>query len=364
VVAVTHSLHNRTNIGAQAYTYDGLGDRVRVDKARGTRHFVYDAWGRVIAEYGASALDVKAEFIWAVPPAANDNSPFGGGDHIGGYAPLALVAENGSNSLELYWVHGNHLGVPLVTTNAAGQVVTPGNDFLRPGFPGQSEVLADLYYNRARDYDPVTGRYIQADPIGLGGDVNPYVYAGADPVNGIDPDGLVWKEVGGALLVGGANLGYQLYNNGGRWECVDWWEVADWALMGSGLGFARSWFVGMVRKPTGNYTSWVFNTVSKRLRKHNGLVGKEVDLHHWLVTQNIMNGMKRHLGKSGRKLVDRTFNQPWNLNPVNRTFHQQTLNRAGYAQRLIRGAPRPVQGIGVTTLVAGGVNAAEVLAND
>ncbi|MFL0357579.1 RHS repeat domain-containing protein [Erythrobacter sp. GH1-10] len=182
--------YDRTNIGAQSYAYNGLGDRVRVNKPTGTRHFVYDAWGRVIGEYGASALDVKAEFIWAIPPAANDNSPFGGGDEIAGFTPLALVAEDASNQLELYWVHGNHLGVPIVTTNAQGQVVSPGNDFLRPGFPGQSQVLSDLYYNRARDYDPVTGRYIQADPIGLAGDVNPYVYAGADPVNAIDPLGL------------------------------------------------------------------------------------------------------------------------------------------------------------------------------
>ncbi|MDP2129901.1 MAG: RHS repeat-associated core domain-containing protein [Erythrobacter sp.] len=181
--------YDRSNIGAQTYSYNGLGDRVRVDKPTGTRHFVYDSQGRVVAEYGASASEVKAEFIWAVPPAANDNSPFGGDDGIVGYAPLALVAENGLNQLELYWVHGNHLGVPIVTTNALGQVVDPGDDFLRPGFPGQSQVLSDLYYNRARDYDPVLGRYIQADPIGLLGDVNPYLYAGADPVNMIDPLG-------------------------------------------------------------------------------------------------------------------------------------------------------------------------------
>jgi RHS repeat-associated protein len=181
--------YDRTNVGAQTYVYNGLGDRVRVVKPTGARHFVYDTQGRVVAEYGASASEVKAEFIWAVPPGANDNSPFGGDDGIVGYAPLALVAQNGANQLELYWVHGNHLGVPLVTTNALGQMVDPGTDFLRPGFPGQSQVLSDLYYNRARDYDPVLGRYIQADPIGLLGDVNPYVYAGADPVNMIDPDG-------------------------------------------------------------------------------------------------------------------------------------------------------------------------------
>ncbi len=147
----------------------------------------------------------KAEFIWALPPAANDNSPFGGDDGIDGYAPLALVTTNTSSQLTLYWVHGNHLGVPMVITNALGLVVDPGNDFLRPGFPGQSQVLSDLYYNRARDYDPVLGRYIQADPIGLLGDVNPYLYANADPVNMIDPFGefgLAGAAVGFVIDVG------------------------------------------------------------------------------------------------------------------------------------------------------------------
>jgi RHS repeat-associated protein len=59
--------------------------------------------------------------------------------------------------------------VPVVYTSANGIPVAPPGDYLLPGFPGQSRVMADLYYNRYCDYDPVTGRYIQADPIGLGG---------------------------------------------------------------------------------------------------------------------------------------------------------------------------------------------------
>lgn len=230
--------YNRTSIGALSYTYKGVGDQVRVDKSTGTGHFVYDAWGRVVAEYGVSASDVKAEFIWALPPATNDNSPFGGGDHIAGYAPLALVAENSASQLELYWVHGNHLGVPIVTTDAQGQVVSPANDFLRLGFPGQSQVLSDLYYNRARDYDPLTGRYIQADPIGLWGDVNPYVYAGADPVNMLDPFGLrstdgdwtygtqfaLIKEAGDALAAVNAR-------NAGLRYCIDPIQVMGGVLL-------------------------------------------------------------------------------------------------------------------------------------
>lgn len=64
------------------------------------------------------------------------------------------------------------------------------NDYLAPGFPGQSRVIADLYYNRYRDYDPTTGRYIQADPIGLAGGANNYAYAENNPIGLIDPLGL------------------------------------------------------------------------------------------------------------------------------------------------------------------------------
>ncbi|MBA4044790.1 MAG: hypothetical protein C0471_10275, partial [Erythrobacter sp.] len=39
--------YDRSNIGAQTYSYNGLGDRVRVEKPTGTRHFVYDTQGRV-----------------------------------------------------------------------------------------------------------------------------------------------------------------------------------------------------------------------------------------------------------------------------------------------------------------------------
>jgi hypothetical protein len=47
-----------------------------------------------------------------------------------------------------------------------------------------------FFHNWYRDYDPVTGRFIQVDPIGLGGGLNDYVYANNDPLSWTDPLGL------------------------------------------------------------------------------------------------------------------------------------------------------------------------------
>ncbi len=176
-------LFQKPGEAAQANVYNGLDERVTVTSGGTVRRFVYDPDGRVIGEYGTSATDVIAERIWLTPAAANDNLPFGGDDGTGGYAPLAIVA--GST---LTFVHGTHLGVPQVYTSATGAVVaTPA--YTLPGFPGQYRTLADLSYNKYRDYDPSTGRYLQADPIGLAGGSNPYLYAEGNPVRYVDPKG-------------------------------------------------------------------------------------------------------------------------------------------------------------------------------
>ncbi|EPB1770401.1 DUF6531 domain-containing protein [Escherichia coli] len=58
-----------------------------------------------------------------------------------------------------------------------------------PLLPGEHDEESGLYYNRHRHYDPLQGRYITPDPIGLRGGWNMYQYP-LNPIQVIDPMGL------------------------------------------------------------------------------------------------------------------------------------------------------------------------------
>jgi RHS repeat-associated protein len=116
---------------------------------------------------------------------------------------------------DFVYVHADQLDTPRLATNASGTVVwrwdsdafslgaanqDPDGDTnlvnIRLRFPGQYlDEETGLHYNYFRDYDAVTGRYIQSDPIGLTGGVNTYGYGYDNPLRYVDPLGLRFVDV-------------------------------------------------------------------------------------------------------------------------------------------------------------------------
>lgn len=88
-----------------------------------------------------------------------------------------------------------------------------------------------LYYMRARWYEPRSGRFLTEDPAGLAGGLNPYIFAGADPINGADPSGMRPCEPGEDGHWDGA---------GGHWDGDNWFERREWHHCGSNLPYDPS----------------------------------------------------------------------------------------------------------------------------
>ena len=63
-------------------------------------------------------------------------------------------------------------------------------------YPGQQwDQETELAYDINRYYDASSGRYIQADPIGLDGGWNRFAYVGGNSLNSTDPLGLMTWEI-------------------------------------------------------------------------------------------------------------------------------------------------------------------------
>jgi len=79
-----------------------------------------------------------------------------------------------------------------------------------------------LYVAGERVYDPVTGRFLQPDPLGAVDSGDPYAYAKHDPIDNVDVSGLIVESAWDAfsLGVGVASLTYNLTRDN-----VDWWAV-------------------------------------------------------------------------------------------------------------------------------------------
>ncbi len=102
----------------------------------------------------------------------------------------------------MYFIRTDHIGRPVFATDSTGAKVweamylpfggvhTTTNTPVKLRFPGQwFQSESGLHQNWMRDYDPTTGRYMQADPLGLVDGASVYGYALQNPGRYSDPRG-------------------------------------------------------------------------------------------------------------------------------------------------------------------------------
>ena len=156
-----------------------LGDALR----RSTR-YVYDG-NHVIAEYDGNN-NLLRKYIY--------------GPGIDQPVCMIELAES-----ETYYYHYDALGSVVALSDSSGDTVQTYEysvfgqpaveDINHPNpymFAGRRfDIEIGLYYNRARYYNPFTGRFLQTDPIGYGTGMNMYAYCGNNSLNYADPSGLI-----------------------------------------------------------------------------------------------------------------------------------------------------------------------------
>lgn len=224
---------NASNALALSYTYNILGQRLLKSDARlsgtavppVTQQTVYAEDGigsTVLGNYSnrrstdsaAPAGEMDSTEVIYLPTASG---------------PIPMAAQiNG----RLYAIDSDHLNTPRRLTNQQGQVTwqwlvtgfgevpptTGAQGFAQSGssqsyseqvtfdlrYPGQQwDEETGLAYNLHRYYDAATGRYVQADPIGLEGGFNRFGYVNGDPLRQVDPRGLCPFCLAIPLVAGG-----------------------------------------------------------------------------------------------------------------------------------------------------------------
>lgn len=188
---IVQIINTSTNTTIAQYAFNGLDQRAVKVTGGVTHYFVYDQSGHLLDELNSDG-SIYGSYVWL-------------GDRL-----LATFSGPVSASSNAFYIHVDALNTPRVMTNLSqaigwmwqsgpfgegGQSPLSFGGSFRPRMAGQFYDAEDAkHYNYFRNYDPVTGRYMESDPIGLGGGINTYAYVKNNPLRFSDPFGLCGQK--------------------------------------------------------------------------------------------------------------------------------------------------------------------------
>jgi RHS repeat-associated protein len=202
---------NETGAGATTFTYD-LANRLKTATVgAATETYAYAGDGvRLSASTGALASQTT-KFLWdrnfGLPQLAIERN---GSDALLRYYRFGLDLLRQTAGSTTYYYHHDGLGSVGDVTSSVGASLTWGEYYpyglvrqagvgagapaVQPfGFTGeQLDSVTTLYYLRARQYDPGTGRFLSTDPAVpamMDPSVGAYVYVRNSPIGTTDPSG-------------------------------------------------------------------------------------------------------------------------------------------------------------------------------
>jgi RHS repeat-associated protein len=164
------------------FTYDGLNHCVDIVETNGgtvtsTKQFVW--CGNKMCEARNASSSITAQYLSYGETISGTNYYYTL-DYLGSIREMT----NGTGSIQAQYIYDPYGRAALLQGGMA-------SDFQYAGYYFHAPSVLDL--TRTRTYSSNLGRWINRDPIGEHGGVNLYAYVLNDPVNLIDPWGLVWQ---------------------------------------------------------------------------------------------------------------------------------------------------------------------------